>query len=253
MSWPRGISQSPYVLAQSAIPFILAGGTGGAGTQFTISATGALSTLPTLPITSGNAFVYMPTATVPGLTGGWYYALIQSATTAQLYTATYTSGDPRLAVPASPVAPTGITAGSYSQTTGVDITSTQITLPGGSMGPNGSLRSATSVSHTAATTQNVYALNFGTSGFVIWGNALAVNTPNTGVVNHQLTTYNVNSASRQYCASYLQDTGGGANNTPTTGSVNTANDVNLQNQLRIGAAGNFVIQHAIRHEVMYGA
>ena len=240
----------PTILAQSAIPFILAGGTGGTGTQFTISATGALSTLPTLPFTSGNAFVYMPTG-ITGLASGWYYALIQSATTAQLYTATYTSGDPRLAVPASPVAPSGITAGSYSQTTGSNIIAHQITVPGGTMGPNGSFRYTELLSWSAATTQNIYQTNFGALNLI--SNGLAVNTPNTGIIGMTQSLFNVNSASRQVFNPFISDAANQNTVSPTYGSLNTGADVTFDSRLQLGAASNFAMINALRLEVMYGA
>lgn len=240
----------PTILAQSAIPFILAGGTN--VNQFTISATGALSALPTLPITSGNAFFYMPSG-IPGLSAGWYYAQINSATTAQLYTATYTSGDPRLAVPASPTAPSGITAGSYSQTTGSAITAHQITLPGGSMGPNGTLRTQHWCMWRAVTTANSFAATFGGAFNNYWGNTQAVNDPNVGLMSLQISIVNVNSASRQYMPAYAGDTSINTNLAPTFYSVNTASDVTMTTQITLGNAAAYSIIHGLRYEVMYGA
>jgi hypothetical protein len=241
---------TPAVLAQSAIPFILAGGTGGTGTQFTISATGALSTLPTLPITSGNAFIYMPTG-ITGLASGWYYALILSATTAQLYTATYTSGDPRLAVPASPTAPSGITAGSYTQSSST-INALQLTVPGGSIGPNGSIEGNASWLHNASANTKTITVTFDGASLTVWQQTLS--TPATRYDN-RFGIANVNSQSAQTVISTSFTGGyGGTAVTDVSSSVNTATDKTLawSLQLNTAASSDFVILRYGRAEVRYG-
>jgi hypothetical protein len=143
---------TPRVLFQSAIPFILAGGT--ATNQFTISATGGITALPTFHAPASYpypAFMYMPAITGLGDgTAGWFYASITGANSAQLYLARYTSGDPKLAVPTTLVLPSGVTAGNVTQSTSA-ITAMSFTVPGGTIGPNGLLRANMRLSLNLAT------------------------------------------------------------------------------------------------------
>ena len=129
---------SPRVVFQTAIPFILPGGS--ATSQFTISATGALSNITAMPVSTGFGFFYMPSG-ITGLSSGWYYGQILSTTTAQLSTATYTSGDPQLAVPTTFTNPSGITPGNYTQATSAtaDIAGPIATVSGGALGANGAI------------------------------------------------------------------------------------------------------------------
>lgn len=239
---------TPRVLLQSAIPFILAGGT--ATNQFTVSATGALSALPTLPFTSGFAWMYMPS----GVTGtaGWYYAQIQSATTAQLYTARYTSGDPRLAVPTTLVNQSA-TAGNYSQTFGSNITALQINVPGGSMGPNGSLEGVTSwLNNNSANTKTITVLfDSLTSPGVWWQQTPTTNTR----YDNRFALANVNSQSLQTVASASFTGGfGGVGISDIAYSSNTATDKAVQFQLQLNtASSDFAILRYGRLEVRYGA
>jgi hypothetical protein len=239
---------TPRVLFQNAIPFILAGGT--ATNQFTISATGALSALPTLPITSGPAFFYMPTG-ITGLTSGWYYGTVLSATTAQISTSRYTSGDPLLAIPAVFTNPSGITAGNYSQTTATDIQGPAFTLTGGSMGPNGSLRAYLAVSITASANNKTFRLRFGTTG----ASGVASNFASASVAGFGTVVQNVNSQSVNKCLvgqssfqPYSISSGG-----MTYLTVNTAADVVVNFSLNIANAAEFAMTEYYNIEVLYGA
>ena len=239
---------TPRVLFQSAIPFILAGGT--ATNQFTISATGALSNLPTLPITSGNAFIYLPAIT--GLTAGWYYSNILSATTAQISTSRYTSGDPALAIPATFTNPSGITAGNYSQTTATDIQCQTFVLPGGAMGPNGSVRAYLAVSMAANANTKTFRFRFGTTsmtgGSGNWGSG-----PCAGL---GCVVQNINAQNSNKCmngSSSLQPYSIGGSGGVSLTSINTAADVTANFTINIGTASDFAISEYCNCEVLYGA
>jgi hypothetical protein len=234
---------APYVLFQSAIPFILAGGT--ATNQFTISATGELSNLPTLPITSGNAFFYLPAIT--GLTAGWYYANILSATTAQISTSRYTSGDPRLAIPAVFTNPSGITAGNYTQLNNVN--AHQITVPGGSLGPNGNLYTETSATITNGANNKGLRNTLAASlfGYVDL----------TTIPGATLTARISNRHSQASQVSFVNSGigGGGAqqNAAASYSTVNTALDQNLVVQLSLAGPADFILLERYRAVVEYGA
>jgi hypothetical protein len=236
---------TPRVLFQSSIPFILAGGT--ATNQFTISATGALSNLPTLPITSGNAFIYLPAIT--GLTAGWYYSNILSATTAQISTSRYTSGDPLLAIPAVFTNPAGITAGNYSQTTATGITAHQITLPGGSIGPSGNLYGELSM--TCPNSANTKGLRINLAAAIV-GYVDATTTPGATLTS-RVSNRNSQSSQVNFVNSGVIGGTGQQNSGASYASVNTAVDQTVSALAQLNNAAEFVLVERFRLEVMYGA
>lgn len=135
-----GIPRQVFV---SGTPFVIPAGDGAAvGLQFTGSA-GAFTLSAAILSNLWNAlkgcWIYMP-ANFGGssYSAGWYWAVFSSDTAGILYTDTYTSGKPKR--PASPTAfPTNLTG--WLTTTTSEITGpTGFVLPGGSMGPNGSLK-----------------------------------------------------------------------------------------------------------------
>jgi len=134
---------SAIILLQSAVPFILAGGTAGGGSnQFTMGDNGALSTLPTLPTTYLlGGWIYMPAGAIftagAGSAAGLYWFVGSSTTAGQVYNNQYTSGNPT--APAVLVAFVTTGPGVVTQTVGTAIDMVSITVPGGSIGPNGTL------------------------------------------------------------------------------------------------------------------
>jgi len=243
----------PRVLAQSAIPFILAGGTAGGGlNQFTAGAAGAISTLPTLPTTySGGAFLYLPAGTYAGqASAGWYWFVGSSTTAGTVYNNRYTSGDPRLAVPTSPTA-FGAGVGLVTQTTASALTAHQITIPGGSLGPNGRVRTQNHLVYTAVSTQNLWTSFFGAAQ--VMGQGMSVNSPNVGLQAAIVSVMNTNSQAAQYFHNYAGDTVNSSNLSPGYSAVNTANNVTFSTQLQLGNAQAFVIYQGLILEVMYGA
>lgn len=234
---------TPRVLFQSAIPFILAGGT--ATNQFTVNSAGLVTALPTLPITSGFAFVYMPS----GVTGtaGWYYAQVQSATSVQLYTARYTSGDPRLAVPTVLVAQS-TTANNYSQTvTSLIQYHSGIVLPGGSMGPNGQLTYGIETSHLNSANNKIFTAGIG-------GNEIFNSSGNNVTYSRQIaTTNNRNSQAINFCNRSIFGGFGGGGSTAGRYTINTAVDQNITSFMRIDDPAEFLIVERVSVEVRYGA
>lgn len=134
----------PQQVAVSGIPFVIPPGDGAAvGLQFTGSA-GAFTLSAAILTNLWNAlkgcWIYMQDNFVSsGYPAGWYWAVFSSDTAGILYTDKYTSGTPKR--PASPTAfPTNLTG--WLTTTTSEITGpTGFVLPGGSMGPNGTLKS----------------------------------------------------------------------------------------------------------------
>lgn len=185
-----------FILAQSAIPFILPPGNGTTiGLQFT-SVDGAFSLTTTLMQTAyASAYLWMPIGAFDGTnptTAGWYYGTFSSTSVGQLYTTTYTNGLPT--IPVAPVKPTTTNARWLTQVTSA-ITMVQITVPGGSMGLNGSLRVFAKWSHIGNTNTKTETLKFGTSQLnggrtSVSATSLSfreqIATTNRGVLNKQL-------------------------------------------------------------------
>lgn len=116
-----GSYQQPYVLAQSGVPIILpSSGSSNASGQITLT-----TALPYQP--SGTVLTYLPAGVVTGGSAG---------TGAGLYPVVYSS------TTVGQIQGNGIVTanGAYTQTTGADIALVSVQLPGGAMGPNGSLR-----------------------------------------------------------------------------------------------------------------
>lgn len=139
----REIGGVPRQVAVCGVPFVIPPGDGAAvGLQFTGSA-GAFTLSAAIMTNVWNAlkgcWVYMPTNFGgSGLPAGWYWAVFSSDTAGILYTNTYTSGTPTR--PAWPTA-FGSNLTGWLTTTTAEITGpTGFVLPGGSMGPNGSLK-----------------------------------------------------------------------------------------------------------------
>ena len=111
----------PYILSQTSVPVILL------SSATNISATGLITGLTALP--------YQPAGVVQvycfaraGLAAGLYYARFSSTTSCQLYSDA-----------AGSIALSGITAGAYAGGTS-EATLSSVSVPGGSLGPNGSFR-----------------------------------------------------------------------------------------------------------------
>ena len=104
----------------------------------TVGNNGALSGLTAFPVALGPCFLFfIANSLYAGSLAGFYYANVTSTTAATVYNDMWTGG-----VPVYPATPTPIVAtgpGVYTQATGVDVTAASFIIPGGSLGPNGSL------------------------------------------------------------------------------------------------------------------
>ena len=132
----------PYILAQSAVPTILL------SSATSISATGAISGLTALPyVPAGVVKVYC--FAQAGLAAGLYYARFSSTTACQIFTDA-----------AGTVTPTGITAGAYAGGT-TEVVLSALIVPGGQMGPSGSVRTSERWTHIGNTNVKTMKLFFG--------------------------------------------------------------------------------------------
>lgn len=125
----------PYILAQSAVPVILA-------PNGTVAANGVITLGTALSTTyAGGAWVRLPAGAVVGGLAGLYWCVFSSTTVGALKTlfvdvaTPFTPYVPSVAL----VAAVG-SAVAYAQQTGADITLANIIVPGGAMGLGGALR-----------------------------------------------------------------------------------------------------------------
>jgi hypothetical protein len=246
----------PAVIAQSGIPFILAGGTGGVN-QFTMGNNGALSTLPTLPTTySGGAWIYMPANGIfAGSTAGWYWFVASSTTAGTVYNNQYTTGDPKAAVPATPTPFVSTGPGVVSQTTGAFITGPQLTVPGNSMGPNGSLQCAINIRASNSVNSKIVQPAFGSLAQV--SNYTLAFAGGSSIGARGSPLYNRNATNRQTGIQNYATGNGEANVNAVVlnGTVDTTVDqlYTIPMQLAALAAAEFLIVEGYCLELRYGA
>ena len=137
------LRETPLTIASIGVPFIIPPGDGAAvGLQFTGTA-GAFTLSAAILTNAWNAlkgcWMYL-TASFGGSTcpAGWYWAVFSSDTAGIVYTDTYVSGKP--VRPSSPVAFSIDLTGRLTSTTSEVTGPTGLTLRGGAMGKNGSLK-----------------------------------------------------------------------------------------------------------------
>lgn len=237
---------TPRVLFQSAIPFILAGGTGG----FTAGASGAISGLPTLQLTynTPGAWLYLTAGVYPGQpNAGWYWFVASSTTAGTVYNNRYT-GDPR---PPSVLVPfTG--AGATVTVGNAEIVGPVFTVPGGSMGPYGHLDlEGTGNYSVLASNFKSWRITFGT--FTALAAGADVNTFAgfyARVMNRNSQSVNVFTPNGAFSATAGPNAG-----SHVVRSVNTAVDqpVSFTMQLPNTAAAEFMVWESYRSTVRYGA
>lgn len=126
-------TSSPIILAQDAIPVILA-------PNGTVATNGTITLGTALPTIYANAWVRLPAGAVVGGLAGLYFATFSSATVGVI-TTTFVDAATAFTpyIPASTTVAVGSNA-AYTQTTAADITLCNVTVPGGLMGANGGLR-----------------------------------------------------------------------------------------------------------------
>lgn len=150
-------SNVPYVVAKSAIPFIHIS-TGSIGNN------GALTAVTALPTTYPGAYCYYPTNSISAATpAGWYWTVFSSATAGTIFNNTYAAG-----VPAAPTSPTAFATTGPGAFTG-DTTARDgptITVPAGSMGPNGQIRVTVDFTMTNNGNNKTAAVKLGGTSFL---------------------------------------------------------------------------------------
>jgi hypothetical protein len=250
-----GGSVSPFLLYQSAVPFIILGGDGAAAGMRWSAATDGTFTMTAEPLsglfsglTNYMALFYLP-ASAGGAsnTAGWYWGKITAATTGIIYNNTYTSGDPGTQIPASPSAFTSVANGWITQVA-TEITGLSgITLPGGAMGANGTLEVAWRMHGDTTSTKYFRSKLAGT----VWASSQLGANPNSDTI---LILRNAGVSNKQI--SSRPSGGPGYNGNTISASeflaLNTAGDLALSESLQFSAAnGNYAMIRAAARYVVY--
>lgn len=240
VSRPIGANSVPRILAQSAIPFILP-------SSGSIGNNGALSGITALPTTySGGCWMYFPAnAIVAGSTAGWYWTVMSSSTAGTIYNSTYTSGTNFVGT-ATAFATTG--PGAYTQTTSAaaDISAAIVTVPGGSLGPNGTLE---------LLAQFVVPNNANAKPVAIRESGTSITT-STGLASTGGNKYWWTMQNRNNQAVNVGQTGVGALATGNASNYltrNTAADTTWAYSFEIATATDYVVMEKFEVRVNYGA
>lgn len=157
----RGVPRSfPRTILNGGIPFILVS-SGTMGNNGALSAITAITGRTVFPIW---AYFYFPTGAISaGSAAGWYLGSLLSSTTATIYNNTYSTGQP--SIPSSPTAFATTGPGAFTQTTGADITGPNVTIPGGTMGANGSVYWERSINNNNSAGTKTYNTFLGSTTF----------------------------------------------------------------------------------------
>lgn len=123
---------TPIEVMGSGLPFIMP-------SSGTVASTGgSINGFTGFNAVNGPSYSYFPAnALYSGSPAGWWYTVWSGATYGTVYAERYTSGQP--AIPASPT-PLITVAGSFTQSTGVDVMGPTFVLPANSLGPNGEIQ-----------------------------------------------------------------------------------------------------------------
>jgi hypothetical protein len=185
-------NKPPYILAQSGVPV-------GIAPNGTVATNGQITLGTALPrIYSNGIWFYLPAGAVSGGAAGLYWCVMTSATVGQVYTKFADTSQGFV-----PYIPTGTLVNAigsnaaYTQTISTGITLINASVPGNSMGANGSLRATHQFSCANNANGKSAQLQFG-SGAILYnagiGSAAGAQTLSTirncGVTNLQVANYN---------------------------------------------------------------
>lgn len=232
-----GFPTMPRTIGQSAIPFILGCGSGGSGAQPVVGNNGALSSFATQPAgaNAGGAWVYFPANAIDGSNvAGWYWVVFSSTTAGTIYNNRYTGGDPIAAVPASPTPFVSTGPGAFTQTVAATLAAASGTLPGGWLGPNGTLKLAAEFGMGATAVDRIWGFNVG--GTTMMGTTTASGaSTNAGTRQHGVMR-NRNSQSRQVASGFAGYSNTSSAGVTYFGSVDTSVAAAWEITLRLGAS-----------------
>ena len=235
----NGLPSGPQLVpgGQSAVPVILP-------SSGTIT-NGVLSALTALPTAYGGAWMYFPAgASLPS--GAGLYWVSSVTTTGGNITTSYANASTAFTpyIPASPVL---ITSGgaAYTQTTGADITLANITVPGGLMGANGSLRNT--VLYGVNNTAGAKTPKFMFGGSVFGGGTIPLANATGAELVRQTRNRGVQNSQVSYGTSALQSFGAGS---PQYFAIDTSQNQPITFTGQLAVATDYIVLEGFTVEVL---
>lgn len=227
------LETSPRITFGSGIPFIVP-------SSGTVSNTaGNIAVTTGLDYVAGPSYTFFPAgALYASSPSGWYYTNWTAATLAVVYADMYISGIPQ--IPANPT-PLTTVAGSYTQTTGVDIFGPSYAIPGGFLGDNGFIEWNRVVNNIGSGNNKIYNMYFG--GVLFQGSNQTTNPKAAG----QGTLKNRGRQNSQIGVSAAYGDSGNASSLPKL-TINTANAQVVAFAINIATATDYAIieSHFVR-------
>lgn len=218
----------------SAIPFILV-----ANGNITTT-TGNITTGTAHDYTVGPSYVYFPAnALNASSAAGWYYVNWTAATLGVVYADRYTGGVP--SIPASPQALTTVVA-AYTQTTGADITGPSYTIPGGSLGPNGTIEWGRVINNNNSAGAKTYSMFLGGANIQTVSQTTNPKEGGMGVVRNRGVE------ARQISVNAAHGDSGNASTLPKL-TIDTSADTTFTFTMQLAVATDFAMieGHSIRY------
>lgn len=140
-------------LGQQTVPLVLV-------SSGTMGNNGALSAITAVATTYPSAYCYFPAGAIAaGSAAGWYFCQFSGTTAATVFNNTYTSGTPTIPASPTPFVTTG--PGAYTQTTGSNIAAYTLSIPGNTIGLNGSIRVMGVRTNSNTSNNKTLTLNYG--------------------------------------------------------------------------------------------
>jgi hypothetical protein len=225
-------------LGQSHIPFVMA-------SSGTMGNNGALSAITAVAAIYPAAYVYLPAAVIAsGSLAGWYFAVFSSTSTATVYNNTYSGGTPQ--IPASPTAFVTTGPGAFTQTTGSFIGTYSLTIPGNTIGANGSVR----VSKMLSMNNSAGAKS---SEDIFGGTQFSLNAPTADLSTGVVTGFsNRGTTNVQAMLGATSGAGGATTTAPFFGAVDTTQNQTMAVSLKLATATDTITLENVFVELIPG-
>lgn len=238
IAYPKG--NTPVILLQCGVPI-------GIAPTGTMAANGAVTLGTALNVTySGGLWLYFPSGAVySGSAAGFYWTVMSSTTLGTVYDNIYVPGTNSFDIPASPTAIVAAGPGAYTGVTS-EITALSVTVPGGLMGKNGSLKTANLFTHPNNANNKILI-------FKINGAVYSTSTRTTSTASRESNSFsNSGREDRQQInmggIAFADTTTTVAG--PNTTSINTAVPVTLSWTLQTAVATDYAILNKMLVEVI---
>jgi hypothetical protein len=223
--------QKVTVVLSSGIPV-------GIPSSGSVGANGAVTITTALNLTYPNIYLHFPVGAVyANSPDGFYFCQMTSTTLGTVFNNLYTTGTPVIPAVLNPVVGAG--PGAYTQATTLQ-QAISVTLPGGSMGNNGSLTYDLTGSHLNSAGNKTYSLPWGA------GNILSVAVTTTAAITTTRTVTNAGLQNAQTTGPFGTVTGGGSPGLVQQFSADTSVNTTIGCTLQIAVATDYMILQSLR-------